>query len=69
MMIKMRAGMVKPTLAMLTGKIKVKGMGKMGTFGKLFHPPKPDQELPFNPTPPDRKSDHRSFNQFIDKYL
>jgi hypothetical protein len=52
MMVKMRAGMVKPPLAMLTGKIKVKGMGKMGTFGKLFHPPKPDQELPFNPTPP-----------------
>ncbi len=52
MMVKMRAGMVKPPLAMLTGKIKVKGMRKMGTFGKLFHPPKPEQELPFNPIRP-----------------
>lgn len=48
MMIKMRSGIVKAPLAMLTGKIKVKGIRKMGTFGKLFHPPRPDQELPFN---------------------
>jgi hypothetical protein len=51
-LIKMRAGMVNPPLAMLTGKIKVKGLPKMGTFGKLFHPPKPDQLLPFNPVRP-----------------
>lgn len=49
--IKMRSGIIKAPLAMLTGKIKVKGMGKMATFGKLFHPPRPDQELPYNPDP------------------
>jgi hypothetical protein len=31
---------------MLTGQIKVRGMWKMGTFGKLFAPPKPDQIIP-----------------------
>lgn len=51
-MLKIRAGMVKPPLAILTGQIKVKGIGKMGTFGKLFHPPRPDQELPYNVEPP-----------------
>ena len=32
-----------PPLLMLTGKMKVKGLMKMGTFGKLFPEPKPDQ--------------------------
>jgi DinB family protein/SCP-2 sterol transfer family protein len=35
-------GAQNPVLAMLTGKIKVRGLRNMGTFGKLFPPPKPD---------------------------
>jgi len=38
-------GMQNPMLAMLTGKIKVQGFRNMGTFGKLFAEPKPDQVL------------------------
>ncbi len=34
-----------PMLLMLTGRIKVKGLGKMGQFGKLFPPPKLDEPL------------------------
>src|SRR5579859_2698210 len=40
--IKTRDKMHNPMLAMLTGKMKVRGFRKMGTFGKLFAPPKPD---------------------------
>lgn len=35
-------GAQNPMLALLTGKIKVRGLRNMGTFGKLFPPPKPD---------------------------
>jgi DinB superfamily/SCP-2 sterol transfer family len=35
-------GAQNPMLAMLTGKIKVRGLRNMATFGKLFPPPKPD---------------------------
>ena len=38
-----RHGARLPPLLMLTGKMKVKGLMKMGTFGKLFPEPKPDQ--------------------------
>jgi len=38
-------GMQNPMLAMLMGKIKVQGFRNMGTFGKLFAEPKPDQVL------------------------
>jgi putative sterol carrier protein len=31
-----------PMVLMLTGKIKVKGFGALGTFGKLFPPPSAD---------------------------
>src|SRR6266545_7179959 len=34
-----------PMLAMLTGKIRVQGFRNMGTVGKLFAEPKPDQVL------------------------
>jgi len=34
-----------PMLAMLTGKLLVQGFRNMGTFGKLFAEPKPDQVL------------------------
>jgi hypothetical protein len=34
-----------PMLAMLTGKLRVQGFRNMGTFGKLFAEPKPDQVL------------------------
>jgi hypothetical protein len=34
-----------PMLAMLTGKLRVQGLRNMGTFGKLFAEPKPDQVL------------------------
>ncbi|HEX5690451.1 MAG TPA: DinB family protein [Roseiflexaceae bacterium] len=37
--------MQNPMIAMLTGKIRVKGFRNMGTFGKLFAEPKPDQLL------------------------
>jgi putative sterol carrier protein len=39
--------MASPPMLMLTGKMKVKGLMKMGTFGKLFPEPKPDQILSF----------------------
>jgi hypothetical protein len=35
-------GAQNPMLALLTGKMKVRGLRNMGTFGKLFPPPKPD---------------------------
>jgi hypothetical protein len=38
-------GMQNPMLAMLTGKIRVQGFRNIGTFGKLFAEPKPDQVL------------------------
>jgi len=38
-------GAQNPMLAMLTGKIKVRGLRSMATFGKLFPPPKPDTIL------------------------
>ena len=38
-------GMQNPMLTMLAGKIKVQGFRNMGTFGKLFAEPKPDQVL------------------------
>ncbi len=37
--------MHNPMLAMLTGKIKVKGIRKMGTFGKLFAEPPLDKVI------------------------
>jgi putative sterol carrier protein len=36
---------VNPMVAMLTGKMRVKGFTKMGKMRKLFPPPSPDQEL------------------------
>ncbi len=50
-MIALRAKMINPMLAMLTGKIKVKGMSQMGTFGKLLREPSLDQILPVNLNP------------------
>jgi hypothetical protein len=44
-------GIQNPVLAMLTGNIKVRGLGSMGTFGKLFHPPTPNQTLDYTPIP------------------
>jgi hypothetical protein len=38
-------GMQNPLLSMLTGRIRVRGFRNMGTFGKLFAEPKPDQVL------------------------
>lgn len=40
---KIVAKMTPPPLLMLTGEMKVKGFLKMGTFGKLFPEPKPEQ--------------------------
>lgn len=37
--------MASPPILMLTGKMKVKGFMKMGTFGKLFPEPRPDLVL------------------------
>lgn len=37
--------MGNPLLLMLTRQVKVKGFSKMGTFGKLFAEPKPDQVI------------------------
>ena len=39
------AGLQNPMLAMLTRKIRVKGILKMPTFGKVFSQPTPDQLL------------------------
>jgi hypothetical protein len=35
--------MTPPPLLMLTGQMKVKGLMAMGTFGKLFPEPRPDE--------------------------
>ena len=35
-----------PMVALLTRKLKVKGMSKMGTFGKIMPTPKPDTKFP-----------------------
>jgi putative sterol carrier protein len=40
---KLVAKMTPPPLLILTGQMKIKGFGAMGTFGKLFPEPKPDQ--------------------------
>lgn len=42
---KIVAKMTPPPLLLLTGQMKVKGLGALGTFGKLFPDPKPDQIL------------------------
>jgi putative sterol carrier protein len=49
--VKTLAEMHNPMIAMLTGKIKVRGFRNLGTFGKLFHPPALNQPLDYNPTP------------------
>jgi hypothetical protein len=36
--------MQHPLLALLTGKMRVRGFRQMGTFGKLFPHPRPDQQ-------------------------
>ena len=38
-------GIQNPMVAMLTGKLRVRGIRNMGTFGKVFAPPTPDQVL------------------------
>jgi hypothetical protein len=38
-------GVQNPMVAMLTGKLRVRGLRNMGTFGKVFAEPKPDQVL------------------------
>jgi putative sterol carrier protein len=40
---KLVAKMTPPPLLMLTGQMKVKGLGAMGTFARMFPEPKPDQ--------------------------
>jgi putative sterol carrier protein len=50
-LVKTMTGIQNPVLAMLTGNIKVRGLGSMGTFGKLFHPPTPNQILDYTPIP------------------
>jgi len=40
---KLIAKMTPPPLLMLTGQMKVKGFGAMGTFAKMFPEPRPDQ--------------------------
>ena len=45
--VKTRTGIENPTLALLTGKIKVRGLRNLGTFEKLF----PIKSLDFAPAP------------------
>jgi len=45
--VKTRTGIENPTLALWTGKIKVRGLRNLGTFEKLF----PIKSLDFAPTP------------------
>jgi putative sterol carrier protein len=40
---KLVAKMTPPPLLMLTGQMKIKGFGAMGTFARLFPEPRPDQ--------------------------
>jgi len=42
---KLVSKMIPPPLLMLTGQMKIKGFGAMGTFAKLFPEPKPDQRI------------------------
>ena len=42
---KLTAKMTPPPLLMLTGQMRVKGFGAMGTFAKMFPEPKPDQVI------------------------
>lgn len=42
---KLVAKMTPPPLLMLTGQMKVKGLMAMGTFGKLFPEPRPDEVI------------------------
>jgi len=42
---KLVAKMTPPPLLMLTGQMKIKGFGAMGTFAKLFPEPRPDQQI------------------------
>ena len=42
---KLAAKIQSPPMLMLTGQMKIKGMRAMGTFGKLFPEPKPDQVI------------------------
>ena len=44
-----RVGLQNPMLGMLAGKIKVRGLRSMPTFGKLFPQPKPDTILTSRP--------------------
>ena len=37
--------MQNPLILILTRQVKVSGLPKMGTFGKLFPPPKPESEF------------------------
>jgi hypothetical protein len=43
--VKMMRKIANPMWLMLSGQVKVQGFGAMGTFGKLFAEPKPDQLL------------------------
>ena len=42
---KLVANMSPPPMLMLTGQMKIRGFGAMGTFAKMFPPPRPDQRL------------------------
>jgi len=43
--VRMLARITNPMVLMLTHKIRVKGFGKMGAFGKLFPTPQPERVL------------------------
>src|SRR5215213_6421449 len=43
--VRMLAEITNPMVLMLTHKIRVKGFGKMGAFGKLFPTPQPERVL------------------------
>jgi putative sterol carrier protein len=47
---KLTAKMESPVWLMLTRQMKVKGLRAMGTFGKLFPEPKPDQVFAVDPS-------------------
>jgi hypothetical protein len=42
---KLVAKMTPPPILMLTGQMKIKGFGAMGTFSKMFPEPTPDQRI------------------------
>jgi len=49
-LVKTMAKLQNPLLALLTGRMRVRGLRALGTFGKLFPPPQPGTAFATPPT-------------------